>query len=70
MQRVHSKYKIVIRASFDYEVEVEGRDEQEAKAAASDSLMDYLDIGLRESRAFDDFHEYKLREEVLSIQQF
>lgn len=61
------KYKIEIKASFNYVVEIEADSENSAKAMASDSLMDYLDIKLRDKTEFDYFHEYKLVEEFIYI---
>lgn len=63
-----NKYKIKIKASFDYDVTVEASDESNARAKASDSLMDYLDVDIRNTKEFDHFHEYLLKEEVISVE--
>ena len=60
------KYRVTIRASFDYTVDVDAVDIATAEAKASDELLDYLDLKLRVTKEFDYFHEYMLREEVLA----
>jgi len=60
------KYRVTIRASFDYTVEVEATDKATAEAKASNELMDYLDLTIRKTAEFAYFHEYMLHEEVVS----
>lgn len=65
---MNRKYKIKIRASFDYDVVVDAPDESTAKNKASDELMDYLDRTIRKTKEFDYFHEYLLKEKVISVE--
>jgi hypothetical protein len=62
------KYKIRIDAAFTHEVEVEAQSEQEAKARASDALMDYLDIEIRKRGEFEDFFENRLKQKFEVIE--
>jgi hypothetical protein len=65
---INMKCKILIRAYFNFEVVVEAPNEQKAKGMASNELMDFLDSTLRDSQKFAQFHEYQLKEEILSIE--
>jgi hypothetical protein len=61
------KFKVAIEASFVHEVEVDAQTREEAEARASDALMDYLDQTLSNSRKFAEFHEYVLKERIVSV---
>ena len=58
------KFRVKIKASFDFETEVDASDSECAKAKASNALMDYLDLEIRKTKEFDYFHEYLLQEEI------
>ncbi len=61
------RFKVTIEASFLHEVEVDAQNEELAKARASDALFDYLDLTLCNSQKFAEFHEYVLKERVVSV---
>jgi hypothetical protein len=54
-----AKRKITVNVSFDYECEVNPGDKEAELKEASDKAMDYLEGTLSDSRAFDEFWEYK-----------
>lgn len=63
------KFKVKLKAFFDYEVEVETAKVSAAQDAASEALADYLENTLRNKREFDHFHEYLLKTELMEIKE-
>ncbi|PCJ29300.1 MAG: hypothetical protein COA99_19565 [Moraxellaceae bacterium] len=59
--------KVKINVSFEFECEVDAKDNNEAYLIASDNAMDYLDSMLQDSRKLDEFWEYEARIQNISV---
>jgi len=64
------RYRVKIRASFEYEADVEAKNKTKAIDLASDVLYDYLETEVfHDDHVFRDFHENRLHEEVIKLEQ-